>query len=206
MDSQPFQFLATSLIAQCVWLGWIISVPPRCQPFVLGKGGWLAISLTIWWAALLFRGAASSVHLIWATVPAILGVALLDPWVRVRFQLRFVPSGVSAFDESDSSGRCMDTGFSRISGARSGLRLTVTADELWIRPQRARTLFATARGLIHRVPLRRIHLMERLAGPGNNIRLEYEGEDGWCRCVELRLKNPAVFIEAIREGQLEGLD
>jgi|GEM_PF-4381704 len=123
--------------------------------------------------------------------------------LRRERALVFHPSGIQAYEEHGVTGRSCDTALLRLAKAGRALVVTVTRDELWVRPRFPLLSVGAALGLVHRVPLRRIHLMERLVGPRANVRFEYASEDGWCHCVELRLQNPSTFIAAVREGQLE---
>jgi hypothetical protein len=127
----------------------------------------------------------------------------IDRRLRVKEGLVFPPTGILSFQETGASGRGSDSFVMRLFGARRCLVVTVTENELWVRPTGPFLAMARSCGLLHRVPLVRIHLMERLVGPAANVRLEYTDRDDWCRCVELKLRNPAAFVEAIREGQLE---
>jgi hypothetical protein len=138
-------------------------------------------------------------------VPYIVGFILVERFSRRREGLVFVPTGICSFRETAVSGRSCDAPLVRIGGATRCLTVTVTEDELWVAPAFPISAFARVRGLVNRVPLLRIHLMEKLAGRKANIRLEYTGQDGWCRCVELKLRNPSAFIDAVREGQWEGV-
>jgi hypothetical protein len=207
MRSEPLVFLLVAALAEAVALALLARTPPREQPGALARVGLILLPIVAWFASLLLRGQGSPE---WAAPFAVSLVAMGAAWlavdrrVRERHGLRFFPTGIRAFEERGVPGRCLDSLATRILGRVGALVVTITRDELWVRPTGA--IPAAALGLVHRVPLRRIHQMERLVGRRANVRLEYAGNDGWCRCVELRLRNPGVFIEAVREGQLEALD
>lgn len=207
MRSEPLVFLLVAILSEAISLVLLARTPPREQPSALARAGLLLGLILIWFAGLLMRGLSAPIWVgPFAASLVVTAVAWLyiDHRVRERHGLKYFPTGVRAFEEKDVGGRCLDSPTTRLLGAASALVVTITRDELWVRP--AKAMPAAAMGLVHRIPLRRIHLMERLVGPRANVRLEYAGSDGWCRCVELKLRNPAVFIEAVREGQLEGIE
>ncbi|AIE84993.1 hypothetical protein [Fimbriimonas ginsengisoli] len=111
------------------------------------------------------------------------------------------PLPISVFRETSVVARRCDGRLIPRLGMHAGNIVTVTEDTLSIVPTRLGRFF----GLDQQIPLLKIHLMERLAGPKANIRLEYTGEDGWCRCLEMRLRNPGAFVDAVREGQWEAI-
>ncbi|MGV3618653.1 MAG: hypothetical protein ACO1SV_25300 [Fimbriimonas sp.] len=207
MRSESLVFLLVAFLAEAISLVLIARTPPREQPGAVVRAGLLLTLLLVWFGSLVLRGHSAPEWVVPFSI-SLVGTAvawlLIDRRVQARHGLRYYPSGVRAFEEHGVSGRCLDSPATRLLGAAGALIVTITRDELWVRP--GRTMPAAAMGLVHRIPLRRIHLMERLAGRGANIRLEYAGSDGWCRCVELQLRNPGVFIETVREGQLEGIE
>jgi hypothetical protein len=207
MRSESLVFLLVAVLSEVICLGLLARTPPREQPSALARAGLVLGLVLLWFASLIARGASSPVWVGPFSVSLVLTALawlFIDQRVRERHGLRYFPTGIRSFEEKDAGGRCLDSPTTRLLGAANALVVTITRDELWVRP--AKAMPAAAMGLVHRIPLRRIHLMERLAGSRANVRLEYAGADGWCRCVELRLKNPGVFIEAVREGQLEGLE
>lgn len=207
MRSESLVFLLVAVFSEAISLVLLARTPPREQPSALTRAGILLGMMLLWFASLLMRGFGSPLWVGPFAVSLVLTAGIwlfIDQRVRERYGLRYFPTGIRAFEEKDASGRCLDSPTTRLLGAANALIVTITRDELWVRP--AKAMPAAAMGLVHRIPLRRIHLMERLVGPRANVRLEYAGADGWCRCVELRLRNPGVFIEAVREGQLEGIE
>ncbi len=207
MRSESLVFLLGVAISLTIAFGLLARTSPRDVPsrlLALAPG---VVGLLAWFGWLAVRGLIETrlvVGLLALLAAATLAQLALERRLRRKYNLTFFRTGIRAFEEKGVSGRCLDTAASRLFGAARSLVVTVTRDELWVRP--LGFLPGVALGLVHRVPLRRIHLMERLAGKRANVRLEYAGQDGWCRCVELRLRNPGPFIEAVREGQLEGLE
>lgn len=165
----------------------------------------LAFPLGGWFVRVLFQDTTVLAGLFVLAVAFGVAYYAIDRNARRREGLVFYDHGICAFRERAVSGRSCDTTLMRLGGAKRTLVVTVTEDEVWIRPVAPLTMFARVWGLIHRIPLRKIHQMERLASGRSNVRFEYEAADGWCRCVELRLKNPGAFIEAVRTGQLEAV-
>lgn len=207
MRSESLVFLLVTVLAEGLSLLLLARTPPREQPSAVARAGLLLILVLVWFGALLLRGMSSPIWVGPFSASLVISAAawlFIDQRVRERHGLKYFPTGIRAFEETEVGGRCLDSPMTRLLGAASALVVTITRDELWVRP--AKAMPAAAMGLVHRIPLRRIHLMERLVGPRANVRLEYAGSDGWCRCVELKLRNPAVFIEAVREGQLEGIE
>ena len=207
MRSEPLVFLLSTFLTEAVVLTLLARAEPREQPAALLRFALLLSLLLIWFGGLIVRGQGRPEWVVPFSISLVATAIMwlvVDRRVRERHGLRYFPTGVRAFEEREVSGRCMDSVVTRLLGAAGALIVTITRDELWVRPSQA--LPGAAMGLVHRVPLRRIHFMERLVNGPANVRLEYAGADGWCRCVELRLQNPTVFIEAVREGQLEGLE
>lgn len=201
-------FLALAAVALGLLAREMVRTSPRAHRATPPRLLLLAAPFALWYVSMIRREPDSPIPalaLVGLSAFVVAALGSLERRLRVAHRFRFIPTGIRAFEETGVSGRCMDSALTRAVRAHRSLRVTITRDELWIRPRIPLLSLATPVGLVHRVPLRRIHQMERLAGAGNNIRLEYEGDDGWCRCVELRLRNPAVFVEAIREGQLEAL-
>lgn len=207
MPSEPFVFLLVALLTEVGALALLARRSPRELPVATG---WLAVPFLAifgWFLSLLARDFAAPGWVTGFTASLVVTTwagLWLDLDIRRRYGLRFYPTGIRAYEEKGIRARCLDSWISRWLGTSDALAVTVTLDELWVRP--LRPLPAAACGLIHRIPLRRIHLMERLSGPDANVRLEYAGQDGWCRCVELQLRNPNVFIHTVREGQLAEIE
>lgn len=207
MRSESLVFLLVAVLAEGISLLLLARTPPREQPSALARAGVLLVLVLVWFSSMLARGMSSPAWVgpFATSLVATAGLWLfIDHRVRERHGLKYFPTGIRAFEETEVDGRCLDSAMTRLLGAAGALIVTITKDEVWVRP--AKAMPAAAMGLVHRIPLRRIHLMERLVGPRANVRLEYAGSDGWCRCVELKLRNPAVFIEAVREGQLAEID
>lgn len=134
------------------------------------------------------------------------GFYWIDRRLRIHEGLFFPAAGMLTFQETAASGRGCDDALMRLGRANRCLIVSVTESEVWVRPPVWMMPIARLGGILHRAPLKKVHQMERLTGRSANVRFEYGDDDGWCRCVELKLRNPSAFIEAVREGQFEALD
>lgn len=180
------EFGAALNIAICVVLQWVVIFcwGFRIDAMYPGKQYFAQALLAL---GLLFAGAL---------------IAVNEAFIR-RERAMFGGEAMPVFLETGADGRGCETSLLRMWRARRGLIVTVTEKELWVRPIGKAAWISRIWGTVHRVQLLHIHQIEKLGGPKANIRLEYGAEDGWCRCVELRLKNPTAFIDAVREGQIE---
>ena len=107
------------------------------------------------------------------------------------------------FDETWTSGRCLDTLITRLGGARNCLHVTVTVDELWIRPQPPFHLMFLPEiyGLQYRVPTSRVARLEKTRGLlGTLVKLEFTDDPGRGHVVKLRLRRPDDFLAAMTRG------
>jgi len=180
------EFGAALRIAVCILLEWVVIV---CWGFRIDA---------------IYPGKQYFAQTLLALVPLFAGGLIT---VNLAFMHRertlFGGEAMPVFQETGADGRGCETPLLRMWRARRGVIVTVTEKELWIRPTGRAAWLSRIWGTVHRVKLLHIHQMEKLDGPKANIRLEYGAEDGWCRCVELQLKNPTAFVDAIREGQIE---
>lgn len=206
MPVEAVLFLIATAIFMGLTLLWLSRSKPGNALSLMGLAAPLSFGLALWLARIAFIHRGSEVAeggLVALAVAFGVAYFFIDRRLRVEERLIFPRADMPVFQESFASGRGCDSFLMRLGGARRCLLITVTEDELWIRPVGPLVAFARLWGLLHRVPLTHVHQMERLVGKRANIRLEYSGADGWCRCVELLLRNPTAFVEAVREGQFQ---
>jgi len=197
-----FAFFSTAAAQYFLWkssLGDALSVLRYLAVALIAIFFW---SFRIAWA---FPGR----HFVWLMLAIlcpvlIVGSRLVDRSFRSKESHLFSGTAMPVFHETLASGQGCESFLLRLWRARKTLSVTVTESELWIRPGGRGAAISRIWGLAHRVNLRHIHQLEKLVSSKANIRLEYGAEDGWCRCIELQLKNPSAFVEAVREGQIEG--
>ena len=108
------------------------------------------------------------------------------------------------FEEKGVSGNSNKSFFTMLGGASGILWVTVTRDEVWIRP-RPYTLFLAFGGersdLIHRIPRSRILSVTQEASRGKDrVALQFVDHEDKSRFFFLYLRRPDDFLRATRAG------
>ena len=100
------------------------------------------------------------------------------------------------YQERWASGCSKSTWFTRIGGAQNCLRVVVTQDELWIRPQLFLSLFAAQLDLCHRI--RHSTIVDARLNGDDALELAYTTDDGSeCRFM-LILQHTDKFMDALQ--------
>jgi hypothetical protein len=126
---------------------------------------------------------------------------------RVRDGIEFpeLKAGEFLFHEGMASGSSCKNWWTRMGGANNCLRVTVTADEVWVRTFFPFSLLAGEMDLEHRIARRAITKAELVPGVFRSwVRLEFRLADGSVRELKLRLRSPEEFLEALRRTKAQG--
>lgn len=101
------------------------------------------------------------------------------------------------FHEGAASGNSDKNSFSRMGGARRCLRVTVTDDEVWVRPFFPFNLI-TESDLEHRIPVSSITFAQLADSKlGRRVLLNFRLPDGDSRRLSLDLREPDHFLAAL---------
>ncbi len=101
-----------------------------------------------------------------------------------------------AYDERTASGRSMTRWWQRYGGANRVLHVTVVDEEVWIRVLLFGFL-AHMWGLLHRFNVRQVRKAERVNRWMVNVALVYDDDKRGTQTLELRLRDPDAFLEAV---------
>lgn len=129
------------------------------------------------------------------------GVGIGWRWIRQKKSgLRFpkLPPERVRFEEWTASGSSQKTAFTRLARARNCLRITVTDDEVWVRPFFPFNLLAPELDLEHRIPRASITRVQPKEGSlYRTLLLEFQDPAGGAHRLSLNLKDPEGFLRAL---------
>ena len=104
---------------------------------------------------------------------------------------------VAVFCESRVSGRSHKSWFTRLSAAYKCLHVMVTDDELWVFLPDLLGWMAVQTDLDHRIPLKAVLNIDRTR---KSLILTYKNDQNETKKIELRLRNPDLFLRAIEQA------
>ncbi len=150
-------------------------MPPELQRFLNLHAGWI-FALAVLWSI------ASLAYLLWRR-------RVHGPHFPDRRDVTIL------FEEKWTSGRSLKSLLTRLGGANNCLHVTVTEDELWVTPHFPFSAFGGKLDLDHRIARDDI---ESVAKRRWSIRVDYATPVGEPRSIDLRLRRPQKFLDALQ--------
>ncbi|MEK0449123.1 MAG: hypothetical protein RL088_1391 [Verrucomicrobiota bacterium] len=146
----------------------------------------------------------------WLIFAAMLGIVAFKTLLQFRRHkqsaAKFPPldSVQVRFHETGVSGSSDKSFWSRFANSGSGLKVTVTDEEIWIRPPRWVAFLNERFDLQHRLALSSVTRAEVVYGITRFLLLEFTLPDGNRRRLKLQMSNPEGFLAAL--GQRRSSD
>jgi hypothetical protein len=144
---------------------------------------------------------------VWFSMAALIVAAIIAKWSQRRQRGPLFPvvgRDQILYRESFGSGRSLKNTFTQYMAANNCLKLTVTADELWVVPFFPFDVLANLMDLEHRIRKRDIITLHEQSNwlVGRRLTIEYRQDDGQVRRIEIKPSRYEPFKQALLAGTL----